>query len=413
MAQVYNEKDYSNYFKTELKYKGRKPFYFLRSDESNPIYNFMVKYENSKYMIQIWNKPFPTVEELKQYLNNCKPKKVKDMKPINQTYYYRPKFRKFNKNSYIIESSIQKFYENIPENSVKKCLLEYFSDRPYKISNLDKETKEIFKLICNRNKGISFKHIDKEEYKNCKDIIIEKKRNEIFNTTELLNDILVEKYFSGSIKVINEFTKKNSVFENLYKINVNKWKSERELIRQKDGNIWHFHHIRPKSLYGCDNDNNLVCVKLNEHMLLHAILVLIYPNSEYMNKAFLHMYFGNEKDFLEKFLSEEIKYIKIPNYLAFMLVYDAIDKKILISNDEINEKINEILVHYKNNFVNSIDVLKEFKRVFNIDEFENINIEYLENIISHINDIAPKYIKYDYVNNLKLKAYLNIIDNPF
>lgn len=367
---IYDEKKYENYIKTEVKYARKKPFLFLKENENDTVYKFMVRDEKGVYNIQLWNKELPSSEELKSYLNYHKPLSLNELRER----------QKIKDKEYADKMTLYKKQKN--------------NKRLYKKRN----------TLLNK---INKKNILEEDLK--------KEKERLINCSELLSESQVCEFFSKNIKIRNEFFDKNWFYEKIYNINVDNWKQTRNLLRIDDGNVWNFHHIRPKSLFGCDEQSNLVCVTLYEHRLLHSLLTLIYPNSEYMKKAFLMMTFGSDQNTIDMFCYDKFKDMKLSTYLAFMVVYDAIQKKHLISTDEINQHINDLLRGNYENIKKTNEMIKFFMDMFDIKQYLNINVDDLKRIEEECKNINKRHHnknnKKEIDEHLKQEYFINAFNS--
>ena len=406
---LYKENDFINYIKTEVKYPHRKPFLFLKEKEEDSIYKYMVRDEKGKYFIQLWNDKLPNKDEIKKYLNEHKPltekqieeKKLEKLKEQEEKLSFKNLYYK-NRKKYLTaydrnQNFKEKFEERVPLNSVKYCLYKAFKYPHYfHFSNLPHIEKEIFKIIYQKYPNIPFKQIPKEEYDICKINFLNQKKEEYFHTGDLFNSDIVENYFTKYDKVINEFGNINNIFLNLYNENVKYWKNTRNLINE-NGKLWNIHHIRPRSMFGCNDEINLVKVTLEEHRVLHSILTLIYPYSTYMKKAFSYMLFGDDPDITGYFLRADNARILMANFF----IYKSIENNIIKFDEKILNEIKLYLCKHLTLFQTVIILLYTILKEKNIERFVNVDIHELEETYDSLEKISKSVLKKGYNSIMK------------
>lgn len=128
----------------------------------------------------------------------------------------------------------------------------------------------------------------------------------------------MKRYTKRKIIPIEDIPKKYFI-ENTDK----KYKRWHDLIisRAKSRNIlpefYEIHHIVPISMGGTNEESNLVALTIKEHVLIHKLLVKIYPNSRPLILALVAMSLDNSKNYLRRdikqkfFSSREVAELKI------------------------------------------------------------------------------------------------------
>ena len=105
-------------------------------------------------------------------------------------------------------------------------------------------------------------------------------------------DEMDKKWYNTYIKVVNDFKVRRDI----------KIKG----LQKTDERYREVHHILPRTLGGLDNESNLVVIKFEEHLLLHALLCRVYPYNIAMYKAFIRMYYGKDYYIVyERFKSDD------------------------------------------------------------------------------------------------------------